>query len=652
MPPPRLHPDTIEEVKQRADIYDVVSEHVVLRKQGKNFLGLCPFHDEKTPSFHVNPSKQMYYCFGCGKGGNAITFLKELGKQSFSEIVLDLARRYQVPVKTLEPEQRQEFQRQLSLREQLYEICAIAASFYQHALRQTEGKKALDYLKNDRQLNEATIQKFQLGYAPPGWETLYGYLVRQKHFPVELVEKAGLIIPRSSGGTHYDRFRDRVIVPIHDSQGRAIGFGGRTLTDEQPKYLNSPETELFEKGKTLFALDKAKLAISKSDRAVVVEGYFDAIALHAAGIENVVASLGTALSSGQVKQLLRYTQSKQIILNFDADAAGIKASQRAIGEIENLAYQGEVQLRILNLPDGKDADEFLRNSSSENYQNLLDNAPLWLDWQIDRILADRDLERADLYHDAVEKLVKLLVNLTHSTTKSYYINRCAERLSRGDSRLVPLLAENLVARVRRSQLSLKNDRSNSSNLPPLPFASERSLLEQSEALLLRIYLHCPEHRSVVTEAITELEEKDIYFSFSHHRYLWQQLIELQETAIESSDLMSQLHDRLSEGSQPIDRLSHILYADEKQELDVRRSPLVIRAATACIERVMCQKRYRHVLALWSETDPEENPELSRLYQAQIYEEKARMAELDERRYTDFDDLIQFPDRPSLFEELT
>ncbi|HIK32651.1 MAG TPA: DNA primase [Oscillatoriales cyanobacterium M59_W2019_021] len=652
MPPPRLHPDTIEEVKQRADIYDVVSEHVVLRKQGKNFLGLCPFHDEKTPSFHVNPSKQMYYCFGCGKGGNAITFLKELGKQSFSEIVLDLARRYQVPVKTLEPEQRQEFQRQLSLREQLYEICAIAASFYQHALRQTEGKKALDYLKNDRQLNEATIQKFQLGYAPPGWETLYGYLVRQKHFPVELVEKAGLIIPRSSGGTHYDRFRDRVIVPIHDSQGRAIGFGGRTLTDEQPKYLNSPETELFEKGKTLFALDKAKLAISKSDRAVVVEGYFDAIALHAAGIENVVASLGTALSSGQVKQLLRYTQSKQIILNFDADAAGIKASQRAIGEIENLAYQGEVQLRILNLPDGKDADEFLRNSSSENYQNLLDNAPLWLDWQIDRILADRDLERADLYHDAVEKLVKLLVNLTHSTTKSYYINRCAERLSRGDSRLVPLLAENLVARVRRSQLSLKNDRSNSSNLPPLPFASERSLLEQSEALLLRIYLHCPEHRSVVTEAITELEEKDIYFSFSHHRYLWQQLIELQETAIESSDLMSQLHDRLSEGSQPIDRLSHILYADEKQELDVRRSPLVIRAAMACIERVMCQKRYRHVLALWSETDPEENPELSRLYQAQIYEEKARMAELDERRYTDFDDLIQFPDRPSLFEELT
>jgi DNA primase len=649
MTPPRLHPDTIEEVKQRADIYDVVSEHVVLRKQGKEFIGLCPFHDEKTPSFNVNPSKQMYYCFGCAKGGNAITFLKELGKQSFTEIVLDLAQRYQVPVKTLEPQHHQEFQRQVSLREQLYEICAIATSFYQHALRQTEGQKALFYLKTDRQLDEATIQKFQIGYAPPGWETLYGYLVRQKHFPVELVEKAGLIIPRSSGSSYYDRFRDRLMVPIHDTQGKVIGFGGRTLTDEQPKYLNSPETELFEKGKNLFALDKAKSAISKSDRAVVVEGYFDAISLHAAGIENAVASLGTALSSVQVKQLLRHTESKQVILNFDADTAGIKASERAIGEIETLAYQGDVQLRILNLPEGKDADEFLRNSTAENYQKLLDSAPLWIDWQIDRILGNRDLERADHYHSAVQELVKLLCNLTHSTTRTYYINRCAERISRGDSRLVPLLSENLLVRIRRSQSALKNDRPDTRELPPLPFASERNLLEQSEALLLRIYLHCPEHRSLITEAVRDLEEQELYFSFSHHRFLWQQLLELQNNLSPgSSNLVSQLHDRLSEQSQILEQVSHVLHSDEKQDLDVLRSPLVIRAAMACIERVMCQKRYRHLLTLWSETDLEANPDLSLLYQTQIYEEKARIAELDQQRYTDFEDLTQFPDTTDLF----
>ncbi len=302
---PRLHPDTIEEVKQRADIVDVISEHVVLRKRGKDFVGLCPFHTEKSPSFTVSPSKQMYYCFGCQAGGGAIKFLMELGKQSFGDVVLELAQRYQVPIKTLEPEQRQQLQRQLSLREQLYEILALTARFYEHALRQSQGHQALEYLQSQRRLREETIQQFGLGYAPAGWETLYRYLVEDKHYPVQLLEQAGLIRRRREGEGYYDYFRDRIIIPIRDPNGRVIGFGGRTLTNEQPKYLNSPETELFNKGKTLFALDQAKNAIAKQDQGIVVEGYFDAIALHAAGITNAVASLGTALSLAQVRQLLR-----------------------------------------------------------------------------------------------------------------------------------------------------------------------------------------------------------------------------------------------------------------------------------------------------------------------------------------------------------
>ncbi|MFM6281859.1 MAG: DNA primase, partial [Dolichospermum sp.] len=347
---PRLHPDTIEEVKLRADIVDVISEYVVLRKRGKDFVGLCPFHDEKTPSFTVSPYKQMYYCFGCQAAGNAIKFVMDLGKRQFAEVVLDLAKRYQVPVKTLEPEQRQELQRQISLRDQLYTVLASAAQFYQHTLRQSQGQKAREYLTKIRQFQEETIQQFGLGYAPPGWETLYRYLVESKHYPLQLVEQAGLIKPRKEGGGYYDVFRDRLMIPIRDLQGRVIAFGGRTLTEEQPKYLNSPETELFSKGKTLFALDAAKDAISKVDQAVVVEGYFDVISLHAAGINNAVASLGTALSIEQVRLLLRYTESKQLILNFDADKAGINATEKAIGEIANLAYTGEVQLKILNLP--------------------------------------------------------------------------------------------------------------------------------------------------------------------------------------------------------------------------------------------------------------------------------------------------------------
>ncbi|NJL90785.1 MAG: DNA primase, partial [Coleofasciculaceae cyanobacterium SM2_1_6] len=232
---PRLHPETTEAVRQRVDIVEVVSEYVVLKKQGKDYTGLCPFHTENSPSFSVSPSKQLYYCFGCQAGGNALKFLMEVGKRSFSEVVLDLAQRYQVPIKTLEPKEREELQRQLSLREQLYEVLAIATNFFQHALRQPPGAAALEYLKHQRQLREDTIQQFRLGYAPSPWDTLYRYLVEQKKIAVAIVNQAGLISPKKSGDGYVDRFRDRLMIPITDIQGRVIGFGGRTLGDEQPK---------------------------------------------------------------------------------------------------------------------------------------------------------------------------------------------------------------------------------------------------------------------------------------------------------------------------------------------------------------------------------------------------------------------------------
>ncbi|MGB8702209.1 MAG: DNA primase, partial [Thermosynechococcaceae cyanobacterium] len=402
MSTPRLHPDTIEQVRQTADILDVVAEHVVLRKQGRGFVGSCPFHDDKSPSFSVSPDKQFYYCFGCGAGGNVYKFLMELRKQSFAEVVLDLAQRYQVPVKTLDQEERQTLQRQISLREQLYELLAIAGQFYEHALRQPGGQHALTYAQQTRGLTEETLRHFQLGYAPGGWQTLYTYLVEQKGFAVELVEQTGLIIPRQSQDGYYDRFRDRLMIPIHDAQGRIVGFGSRTLTNEEPKYLNSPETELFNKGQILFGLDKARKAIVQQDRAIVVEGYFDVIALHRVGIANAVASMGTALTSSQIRQLLRYTESKQIILNFDADKAGQKAAERAISEVEDLALRGEIQLRVLNLPNGKDADEFLNDHSSTIYQRLVESAPLWLDWQIQAVLAGKDLRQADQFQAATQ----------------------------------------------------------------------------------------------------------------------------------------------------------------------------------------------------------------------------------------------------------
>ncbi|MBD1999670.1 DNA primase [Leptolyngbya sp. FACHB-541] len=628
---PRLHPDTVEQVKQRVDIVDVVSEHVVLRKRGKDFTGLCPFHDDKSPSFSVSPGKQFYYCFSCGAGGNAIKFLMEFGKRSFSDVVLDLARRYQVSVQTLEPAQRQELQRQLSLRDQLYEILALTARFYEHALHQAQGEAALIYLREARRLSEETIQQFQLGYAPAGWQTLYGYLVEQKHYPVELVEQAGLIVPRQGGGGYYDRFRDRLMIPIHDLQGRVIGFGGRTLSDEQPKYLNSPETELFDKGKTLFGLDKARGAIAKQDCAVVVEGYFDVIALHAAGISNVVASLGTALSLVQVRLLLRYTESKQVVLNFDADAAGAKAAERAIGEVADLAYKGEVQLRVLNTPQGKDPDEFLQSHSADDYRVLLAESPLWLDWQIQQLLADADLSKADQFQQSTQAIVKLLGNLPNATLRTHYIHRCAELLSRGEARLTLRLEEDLRTQVRGQRW---HGRSQKWQTP-----GDRTLLEESEAQLLRLYLNLPDYRTLIIDA---LEERDIDFSISHHRFLWQQILELQSD-ITKDDLIRQLRDRLTEFPDRLAQVNPLFHLDEKTQRDIVRAPLVVRAATACMERVMCEKRCRHFLSLWEKTDCAVASELSQYYQQQIYAEKQRIEELDQQeRQTTFADLAQVP----------
>ncbi len=668
---PRLHPETIEEVKQRADIVDVISGRVVLRKRGKEFVGLCPFHDEKSPSFTVNQAKQMYYCFGCGAGGNAFKFLMELEKRSFSEVVLDLAKTYQVQVKTVEPEHRQELQRQISLREQLYEISALTAKFYEHALRQPQGQEPLAYLKSERQLSEETIQQFQLGYAPQGWETLYSYLVEQKHYPAQLVEQAGLIVPRKSGGSgYYDRFRNRVMIPIRDSQGRVIGFGGRALGDEQPKYLNSPETELFDKGKTLFALDTAKIAISKADQAVVVEGYFDAIALHAAGIGNAVASLGTALSLNQVRQLLRYTDSKQIILNFDADKAGTQAAERAIGEIEKLAYQGEVQLRVLNIPDGKDADEFLKTYSPEQYRELLKIAPLWLDWQLQQMLINQDLKQADIYQQVTKKIIKLLTNITDDNQLTHYLQKCAEILSKGDYRLTKMLTDNLLNQVindwgkRLSQdesltmplLIRKKLKPASKQYKKQTTSSEnkhskesfaavaRTLLEEAEGQLLQIYLHCPEYRQDVRESI---EAREVQFSLSHHRFLWHQILNAEifhkmSLQIAPSELILRLQDSLIEYPNQLNQISHLFHLNELSEKNVYRAPLVIRSALACIEQIISMKRRRIALNMWENTDAASNCEEALEYHQQFLAEQEWIRELERLRQVNFYDLISVP----------
>ena len=648
---PRLHPDTIEEVQHRVDIVDVISEHIVLRKRGKDYLGLCPFHHEKTPSFSVSQDKQVYYCFGCAQRGNTFKFLMEIGKQSFTEVVLDLARRYQVPVKTVEPEQRQEIQRQLTLKEQLYEILDLTATFYQHALHQPQGETALTYLQNQRKLERSAIAKFQLGYAPAGWETLYRYLIEQKHYPVNLIAEAGLIKQRKTGDGYYDLFRDRLMIPILDPQSRVIGFGSRTLkADEQPKYLNSPETPLFDKSKTLFALDRASGSIGQKDCVVVVEGYFDAIALHEAGITNAVASLGTAFTSYQLKQLLRYTTSKQVILNFDADNAGTKATERAINEIADLVYGGVVQLRILNLPGGKDADEFLKSqdNAAEIYQQSLKNAPLWLDWQINRLIAPKNLKAADELQQVAAGMVKLLNKLQDANQRNYYLTHCAELLSQGDARLVLQNLANLKSQIKSSNYQYRQPSIRKQHKPqtkPTVAPSfkvatnpERELLEQAESLLLRIYIHCPRYREAI---IHRLEEKDLLFNVPCHRFLWQQIMEIEEKfysgessstlGANSNSLLTELHNRSIDFPAAMLEVTKLFYLNEKTQEDIFRASIRIEEAIALLEQIDYIKYLFYCTKQLQILDPTTEFQLIKHYYQEIQNANQKIKQLEQIR---------------------
>ena len=605
---PRLHPRTIEAVKERADIVDVVGEHVVLKKKGREYVGICPFHDDKSPSMTVSPAKQFYYCFSCGAGGNAIKFLMEHQRQSFSDVVLELARKYQLPIETLDGPQQERLRKQLSRREQLHKVLTLAAGWFRSQLRSPAGAPALAYLRDGRGLSEATLEAFELGYAPEQWDGLLAHLQQVEGLGPELLEAAGLVVPRKGGDGFYDRFRHRVMVPIKDRQGRVIGFGGRSLDGGEPKYLNSPETELFEKGKHLFGLERASAAIRKDDRAVVVEGYFDVIALHAAGITNAVAALGTALSSQQITQLCRCCESRRLILNFDSDGAGVRAAQRAIGEVEQLALQGQLELRVLHLPAGKDPDEFLKTQGAGDYRALLDQAPLWLDWQIEQVLEGRDLARPDQFQQAVSALVALLGKLPQSAVRSHYLQRVAERLSGGQARLALQLEDDLRQQVKGQRW---HGRSQKWEQP-----GEAGLRERAEAELLRLYLHCPAHRAAIRVELRQRELDD--FALQHHRLLWAAISSLEEDNLGAGrleavnrgkdpgldlgdlDLPRLLADQLVvEQSALLGRLTPLLEPNELQRMALSQPLLQLRGAAAALERQKSLKRCRHLLDAWS-----------------------------------------------------
>jgi DNA primase len=364
-----------ERVKQQADIVRVVGEYVRLKKTGKDFSGLCPFHQEKTPSFTVSPLKQIFYCFGCGKGGDVFSFVMDMEKSAFPEAVRTVAEKCGIAIprpRERSPEERQENQQRTAL----VDMHREAQAFFTKQISGTlEGKAARAYLE-DRGLDSNAIERFGIGYAPSAGDALTR-LLKQK-YPEKLLGESGLVSRGEQGGRLFDRFRRRITFPIANESGKIVAFGGRALGDEMPKYMNSPETPIYSKSNVLYHLDRAKDELRRSDFAVLVEGYLDAIAVARAGISNVVASCGTSLAVPQIKLLSRFT--KRVIINYDPDNAGQLAAERSV----SLLLEQDFEVRVLALPpvgDKKaDPDLFIREKGVEEYTRLLKEAPPYVDY--------------------------------------------------------------------------------------------------------------------------------------------------------------------------------------------------------------------------------------------------------------------------------
>ncbi len=367
-----------ERVREQTDIVRILSDYVALRKRGSNYIALCPFHQERTPSFAVHPVKQIFKCFGCGIGGDVFKFVMQIEGCSWWEAVRLVAEKMGIPIPSLAS--REGAEAHAAWRQRLLQITAWACEFFERCLHEPRGDVARAYLAA-RGVRPETIRRFRLGYAPESWTALTEYLLGRRVTREEL-ERSGLVIRREEGSGYYDRFRHRLIFPIRDLQGRIVGFGGRALGSEEPKYLNSPETALYAKGRHLFGLFEAREAIRRAGYAVLVEGYFDWLALFEQGIEHSVATLGTALTEEQVRLLRRYTE--RIVINFDADAAGRRAMVRNLEP----ALRGGLEVALLRLPEGDDPDSFVRRVGAEAYRERLSAATPYLDFLLDEALAE------------------------------------------------------------------------------------------------------------------------------------------------------------------------------------------------------------------------------------------------------------------------
>lgn len=443
-------PDAADAVKESLDVVDIVSRQVVLKKSGRNYTGLCPFHKDTKPSFSVSAEKGIYKCFSCGEGGDALAFLMKTQAKTYAEVITELAEEMGITIQR-DRQSAEAAKQQQSDRQRIESLNQLAQQYFQAQLQAPVGQSVQEYLAN-RQLPQGIIQQFGLGYAPQGWENLlqviYQHHPEYKENPkqIEFLETAGLAMRRGEGNGAYDRFRNRLMIPIFDEADRLVAFGGRALSSEDnPKYLNSPETPIYHKSKILYGLNIAKNAIRETKTAMVMEGYFDVMAAHEAGCTYAVGSCGTALTEQHVKQLLRFG-AETIILAFDSDEAGQKAAESSIQLIQPLAAIKNLRLRVLNFPGDKDPDDYLRHHGAEGFQSLVAHGTTdALTFQLNRAIGGLDVNLMEEKIAAVQRVLPILARITQPVKLRDVIEQLASRLK---ARPEDLFAERQLYRER------------------------------------------------------------------------------------------------------------------------------------------------------------------------------------------------------------
>lgn len=494
--------EVIQKIKDENDIVDIISETVKLKKAGRNYVGLCPFHHEKTPSFSVSQEKQIYKCFGCGEAGNAITFLMKTRKLTFLDSLKLLGERVNISIDTQDENSpaRERY-------DKMYSLNVEAAKFFRRNL--LENKPAMDYFLN-RGITKTLITNFGLGYAPDSWNSLLKYLKGKGYTELDLLN-AGLII-KSPKGTYYDRFRNRVTFPVFDYRGKVIGFGGRVMDDTKPKYLNSPETPLFKKGINLYGMNFTIKNLTE-DYVIIVEGYMDCIALHQYGITNAVASLGTALTINQAKLIKRYVD--KVVIAYDADLAGQAATLRGL----DILKQAGLDVRVLTVPEGKDPDEYIRNNGKDAFAKLLSKALPLIDYRISKVREGVDLKNSDNLIHYVEKVILILTDLD-PVERDVYIKKISEETNIKDQAIYDMLSRKTHNGEKNEDREAVPDFRQKLNMEPAYLKAERTLL--------RLMLDEPD---AMEHAGRQMDKDD--FIVESHRLLYGMILGMREAEPEA-----------------------------------------------------------------------------------------------------------------------